>query len=112
MAPARLAVTAVMVTPAEMSVPELVMNCLVPLMTQSPSSSSARVRVAPASDPAPGSVSPNAQSFRPASRSGSKSSFCSWVPKSWIGAAPRDTAASRVMPTPASAREISSIARQ
>ncbi len=43
-----------------MSVPALVMNCLVPLMTHSPPSSRARVCVLPASDPASGSVSPKA----------------------------------------------------
>jgi hypothetical protein len=40
-----------------MSVPELVMNALLPLMTHWPSSSRAVVRVPPASLPAPGSVS-------------------------------------------------------
>ena len=39
------------------------------------------VRVAPASEPAPGSVSPNAASFRPDARSGSQSRFCSSEPK-------------------------------
>ena len=56
------------------------MNCLAPLTTHSPSCSSARVRVAPASDPAPGSVSPNPASRWPATRSGSQVSFCSFVP--------------------------------
>ncbi len=45
--------------------PELVMNALVPLITHSPSSSRAVVRVAPASEPPPGSVSPNAPSACP-----------------------------------------------
>ena len=48
-----------------MSVPALVMNCLAPLTTQSPSSSAARVRTLPASDPASGSVRPKAPSFAP-----------------------------------------------
>ena len=77
----RGSVTAVIVTPAVMSVPELVMNCLEPLITQSPLSSSARVLVPPASDPASGSVRPKAHSFLPDRRSGSHFSFCSWVPK-------------------------------
>ena len=64
-------VTAVTVTSYVMSVPELVMNCLLPLITHSPSSSRAVVRVAPASEPAPGSVSPKPASARPAVRSGS-----------------------------------------
>ena len=49
------------------------MNCFEPLITHSPPSSRAVVRVAPASDPASGSVSPNPASARPASRSGSSS---------------------------------------
>src|ERR1700674_126744 len=106
-----LPVTAVTVTPAEISVPQLVMNCLAPLITQWPSRISARVFVAPASEPASGSVRPKAHSFLPATRSGNHRSFCSLVPKSWMGAAPRQTAASRVIPTPVSARDISSIAR-
>ena len=75
-------VTAVIVTPAEMSVPQLVMNCFAPLMTHLPSRDSARVLVAPASDPASGSVKPNAHNFRPATRSGSQCSFCAGVPNS------------------------------
>src|SRR5450759_5023738 len=53
-------VTAVMTTRSEMSVPELVMKHLVPLMTHSSPSSTAVVLVLPASDPASGSVSPKA----------------------------------------------------
>jgi hypothetical protein len=45
-------VIAVMVTPALMSVPALVMNALRPLMTHSSPSRTARVWVAAASDPA------------------------------------------------------------
>ena len=58
--------TAVITTIPEMSVPALVMNCLAPSITHSPSSSLARVLVLPASEPASGSVSPNAPSFLPA----------------------------------------------
>src|SRR5207237_9029148 len=79
------AVTAVIVTPDEMSVPQLVMNCFAPLMTHFPSRWSARVLVAPASDPASGSVSPNDNSLRPAKRYGSHLSFCSLMPHSMIG---------------------------
>ena len=55
-------VTAVTVTSAVMSVPLLVMKAFDPLMTHSSvdSSSTARVAVPPASEPKPGSVSPNA----------------------------------------------------
>ena len=58
--------TAVIVTQPVMSVPELVMNCFAPLITHSPSSSRAVVRVLPASDPASGSVRPKAASRFPA----------------------------------------------
>ena len=68
-------VRAVIDTQPEMSVPALVMNCLAPSITQSPSSSRARVRVLPASEPASGSVRPNEASLRPLHRSGSHSLF-------------------------------------
>ncbi len=61
---------AVIATWPEISVPALVMNCLAPLTTQSPSSSVARVFVLPASLPASGSVNPKAPSLRPVTRSG------------------------------------------
>ena len=60
--------------------PALVMNCLAPSITHSPSASLARVRTFPASEPASGSVSPNAPSRRPAVSSGSQSRFCSSLP--------------------------------
>jgi hypothetical protein len=74
-------VSAVIVTHALMSVPALVMKIFEPLITHRPSRKSARVRVAPASDPAPGSVSPNAASPFPDARFGSHSRFCSSEPK-------------------------------
>ena len=74
-------VRAVIVTHAVMSVPAFVMKIFEPLTTHSPSRSSAVVRVAPASEPAPGSVSPNAASFFPDARSGSHCRFCSSEPK-------------------------------
>ena len=58
-------VRAVIVTQAVMSVPAFVMKIFEPFTTHSPSRSSAVVRVAPASEPAPGSVNPNAASRRP-----------------------------------------------
>src|SRR3954449_8197353 len=64
-------VRAVTVTSDVISDPELVMNCLAPLTTHSPSTSSARVLVAPASDPAPGSVRPKPARVEPAPRPGS-----------------------------------------
>jgi len=101
-------VTAVRVTPAEISVPALVMNTLRPLMTQSSPSRRAVVWVPPASLPASGSVSPNAHNRSPESSCGSQRSRCSAVPNSTIGAMPSETAASRVMAQAASARAISS----
>ena len=58
---------AVTVTSDVIEEPELVMNCLLPLTTHSPdaASTSALVRVAPASEPAPGSVRPKAASRCP-----------------------------------------------
>ena len=75
-------VRAVTVTNEVMEDPELVMNCLLPSMTHSPEagSTTALVRVAPASEPAPGSVRPNAASRWPETSSGSQACFCSSVP--------------------------------
>ena len=67
-------------TMPEISVPALVMNCLAPSITHSPSSRRARVRTLPASEPASGSVSPNAPSLRPDVSSGIHSRFCSSEP--------------------------------
>ena len=75
LAPVRVSpVTAATATTAVMSVPELVMNALLPLMTHSSvgSSSTARVCAPPASEPKPGSVSPNAASASPVTSRGSQ----------------------------------------
>ena len=63
-------------------VPELVMNAFAPSMTHSPVavSSTALVRVPPASLPASGSVRPNAPRRRPATMSGSHRACCSALP--------------------------------
>jgi len=68
-------VTAVTVTRVVMSVPELVMKALLPLITHSPPCSTAVVRVPPASLPAPASVSPNAPSACPEHSDGSQRDF-------------------------------------
>ena len=81
-------VRAVIVTQAEMSVPAFVMKIFAPSITHSPSSSRAVVRVAPESEPASGSVRPNAASRLPEARSGSHCRFCSSLPKSQIGSVP------------------------
>src|ERR1043166_3267968 len=64
-----------------MSVPGLVMNCLAPLITHSPSSSFAVVRTLPASEPASGSVKPKEASRSPLHSFGSHSVFCSSEPQ-------------------------------
>ncbi len=99
------------VTRRVMSVPEFVMKALLPLMTHSAPSSSARVRGLPASEPPPGSVSPKAARDRPEQSSGSHSRFCSSLPKRNTGIEPSPTAASSVIATDESARASSSIAR-
>ena len=103
-------VRAVIVTQAVMSVPAFVMKILEPLITHSPSRNSARVLVAPASEPAPGSVRPKEASLLPAARSGSSSRFWSSEPKSRIGIVPRDVCAATVIATDESMRVSSSIA--
>ena len=100
-------VTAVMVVPPVMSVPLLVMKALVPLITQRPSRNSACVWVAPASLPAPGSVSPKPHSFSPLARGTRYCSFCFSVPNSKMGDAPSETCAASVIAVDASARAIS-----
>ena len=74
-------VSAVIVTHAVMSVPAFVMNIFEPSITHSSPSRRAVVRVAPASEPAFGSVRPKAASFWPEASSGSHSRFCSSLPK-------------------------------
>jgi hypothetical protein len=105
-------VIAVTVTIEVMSVPALVMNALEPLITHSSPSRRAVVRVAPASEPPPGSVSPKAPSRSPAASAGNHRRFCSGVPNRWSGMAPSETPASSVIATDESTRASSSSARQ
>ena len=88
------------------------MKALAPLMTHSApaSSSTAVVRVPPASLPASGSVSPKPPRARPAHRSGNHRWRCSSVPNRKMGLAPSPTPASSVMATDWSTRASSSIA--
>ena len=95
--PACSPVTAVTVTKPVMSVPELVMNCFEPLITHSSPSSRAVVRVAPASEPASGSVRPKPAERPPGGEFGQQRAFCSSVPNRKIGIAPRLTPASSVI---------------
>ena len=62
----------------------LVIHILEPCRIQSSPSRRARVRIAPGSDPASGSVSPKQPSASPAAMRGSHSSFCSSEPQRWI----------------------------
>ena len=101
-------VTAVIVTQPEISVPALVMNCFDPSITHSSPSRRARVRVAPASEPASGSVRPNAASRSPRQSAGSHSDFCSSLPQRWIGMVPSEVWAASVMQTEESTRASSS----
>ena len=68
------------------------------------------MRVAPASDPASGSVSPNAARARPDARSGTHRSRCSGVPNMTIGIVPRPVWAATVTATAESTRASSSMA--
>ena len=110
MRPSASPVTAVIETQPEMSVPELVMNCLAPSIAHSPSSSLAVVRTLPASEPASGSVRPKEASRPPLQSSGSHSDFCSSVPQRWIGIVPSEVWAAIVMQTEESIRASSSTA--
>ena len=71
---------AVIVTQALMSVPAFVMNIFEPFTIHCPSRSSARVSVLPASEPAFGSVSPNAARLSPEASRGTHSRFCCSLP--------------------------------
>ena len=103
-------VRAVTVTSAEISVPAFVMNILAPSTTHSPPSRRALVRVAPASEPAPGSVSPKAARRRPDASCGSHRCFCSGLPNRLIGCVPSEVWAATVIANDWSTRASSSIA--
>ena len=81
-----------------------VIHCLAPVMR----SSAARVRIAPASEPEPDSVSANAASSSPLASTGTCSAICSSLPWLRIGSVPALVCTATVTPTPASARESSS----
>ena len=102
-------VTAVIVTQPVISVPALVMKIFEPSITHSPSSRRAVVRVAPASEPAFASVSPNAARLRPEARSGSQRRFCSSLPNRKIGNVPSEWCAATVIATDESTRVSSSM---
>ena len=86
-----------------------VIHCFVPVSRGVPSSSAARVSIAPASLPEPASVSANAPSSWPCASGGTRRSACSGVPWAMIGSVAALTCTPNVVPSPASARESSSI---
>ena len=98
------------VTPNDMSVPALEMNVLRPLISQPPSRRTARVRMPRASEPASGSVKPNAPSARPSASGRSQRSRCASLPKRYSGNEPIVTCACHAAATDWSARPICSIA--
>ncbi len=67
----------------------LVIHIFEPLITHSSPSSRAVLRVAPASEPACGSVRPKAAIYLPSAAGFRNLRFCSLVPNSQIGALPR-----------------------
>ena len=99
-----------MQTIPEIFVPALVMNCLEPSITHSPPSSTARVLVLAASEPASGSVRPNAPSRFPEHSGGIHSRFCSSLPNRWIGCVPSEVWAQSVIATEESTLASSSTA--
>ena len=98
------------VTPNDMSVPALEMNVFRPLISQPPSRRSARVRMPRASEPASGSVRPNAPSARPSASGRSQRSRCSSLPNRKSGSDPIVTWACQAAATDWSARPICSMA--
>ena len=76
------------VTPKLRSVPALVMKAFCPLSTHPPDTCSALVRSDRTSEPAPGSVSPNAPSCRPSASGRSHRSRCSSSANSSSGRLP------------------------
>ena len=79
-------------------------HCLAPVMR----SSVARVRIAPASEPEPDSVSANAARCSPDASVGTISAICASEPWLRIGSVPALVWTATVTPTPASARLSSS----
>ena len=104
-------VLAVMMTMEALSRPMFVMNCLVPLMTHASPSSTAVVRVAAASEPAPGSVNPKAPICLPWAMGTSHLRFCASEPNTNSSCPTTLVVTSRSPPSVTSALEISSMQR-
>ncbi len=89
----------------------LVIHCLAPTTCQPPSTRSARVTIAPASDPAPGSVRAKQPIRSPRASAGTNRARWSSVPNCSSGIVQAEVWTATVTPTPASARESSSSTR-
>ena len=88
-----------------------VIHCFAPVIVQPSPDGSAFVRIAPASEPASGSVRANAPRCSPRASGGTKRDFCSSVPYASSGRVTALVCTATVTPTPASARESSSSTR-
>ncbi len=89
-----------------------VMNALLPFSTQPSPSATAVVRIAAASLPDPGSVSPHAASFSPRASGSRKRRFCASLPNIEMCAAPRPLCAATDSDTLGSTRASSSMQMQ
>jgi hypothetical protein len=98
------------ITTATCPTPALVMKALLPRSTKCSPSWMALVRMAAASDPEPGSVSPHAPSASPRASRGRYFAFCSGDPKSVMWLVQSELCAHIVMPTEPSTRLSSSTA--
>ena len=84
------------------------MNIFSPSITHAPSAARARVRVLPASDPASGSVSPNAAERAAAAQVGQEAVLLLLAAEEQIGDVPREVCAATVTPSEGSTRVSSS----
>ena len=87
-----------------------VINCLAPFKTYSSPSRTARVRIAPASEPTCGSVKQNAPSHSPLAMRFKNCSFCQSLPKRSIGPHPTELVTEIMVETEPSPAAISSSA--
>ena len=95
----------------EIAEPEFVMKAFEPSTIHSPPSNRPVVCTSAASEPAPGSVSPNPPNASPRASGASHRSFCSSVPNRFSRFPARPSAADSVMATDWSTRPSSSSAR-
>ena len=86
------------------------MNVLVPFSTQQLPLRTAVMRALPASDPLPGSVSPQAPMYSPVASLGMYLRFCSSLPARKMWLVHSEVWAATMMPTEPSTRDSSSMA--